>query len=388
MNAHRMHVTVLAAGLAFSVIPAVSPASAQGGAPPAPVVVEAVTVEPMTQTLPVIGRVITLQASVIASDVAGGVAAVAAEVGDHVETDEVVVTLALGRLEAATALAEAELEEARSRVRSAEAAAASIRQDYERLETLQDSAAFTQARFDQLGHQLAEAEGQVGQARAGLNRAETALALARLDLDGARIKAPFPGVVVERHVELGEYVRVGDDILTLLNDESLEIDAAVPADRMAGLVVGRPLAVTFNGSSTEATLRAILPVEDSLSRTRVIRLTPEFDDANPPAIGASVTVDVPLGQSEDVVTISKDAIVNSPAGRIVFVVADDVVQPRPVAIGRSTGNRFEVTQGLGPGELIVVRGNEELRPGQAVQIIGGAPSADAAGGSTPASTDG
>lgn len=342
----------------------------------------------MTQTLPVIGRVITLQSSVIASDVAGGVAEVAVKAGDRVDTGDVVVVLALGRLEASVALAEAELAQAKARVESAEAAATSLRQDYARLETLQDSAAFSQARFDQIGHQLAESVGLVGQARAGLSRAETALALSRLDLDAAQIKAPFPGVVVERHVQLGEYVRVGDDILTLLNDSSLEIDAAVPADRIDGLVVGRSLTIAFGGGTAEAVLRAVLPIEDSLSRTRVIRLTPEFAEDARPAVGATVTVEVPLGQSEDVITVSKDAIVNSPAGQIVFVVVDGVVQPRPVTIGRATGHRFEIIQGLGPDELAVVRGNEELRPGQAVQVIGGAPTAEAGDGTAAPATDG
>ncbi|MCP4380816.1 MAG: efflux RND transporter periplasmic adaptor subunit, partial [Hyphomicrobiales bacterium] len=284
--------------------------------------------------------------------------------------------------------AKAELEQARSRVESVEAAATSLREDYKRLESLQESPAFSQVQFDQVGHQLAEAIGLVGQARAGLSRAETALALARLDLDGARIKAPFPGVVVERHVQLGEYVRVGDDILTVLNDQSLEVEAAVPADRTTGLVVGRRLTISFGDVSTEAELRAVLPVEDSLSRTRVIRLTPEFAGDDQPAVGASVTVDIPLGRSEDVTTVSKDAIVNSPAGQIVFVVVDDVVQPRPVAIGRSTGHRFEIIQGLAPDELVVVRGNEELRPGQAVQVIGGAPTAEAADGAVATPADG
>lgn len=388
MNGSRTAATLLVTGLALASLAAAIPAAAQGGDQAAPVVVEPVSVQPMTQTLPVIGRVVTQQSSVIASDVAGGVTKVAAEVGDRIDTGDVVVALALGRLQAAVALAEAELEQARSRVESAEAAAASLRQDYERLETLQESAAFSQARFDQLGHQLAEAIGLVGQARAGRRRAETALALARLDLRDAEIKAPFPGVVVERHVQLGEYVRVGDDILTLLNDLSLEIEAAVPADRISGLVVGRPLTISFADTVEEAVLRAVLPIEDSLSRTRVIRLTPDFRDDNRPAVGATVTVEVPLGQSEEVVTVSKDAIVNSPAGRIVFVVIDGAVQPRPVAIGRSTGHRFEVLQGLGPGELVVIRGNEELRPGQAVQVISGAPSAEAADGAAPTPSGG
>ncbi|MCP4381812.1 MAG: biotin/lipoyl-binding protein, partial [Hyphomicrobiales bacterium] len=151
MTVVRTQMCLLAAGFALTAMATVVPAAGQGGDRPAPVVVEPVSVQPMTQTLPVIGRIITLQASVIASDVAGGVAKVDAEVGDRVETGDVVVTLTLDRLEAAVALAKAELEQARSRVESVEAAATSLREDYKRLESLQESPAFSQVQFDQVG---------------------------------------------------------------------------------------------------------------------------------------------------------------------------------------------------------------------------------------------
>lgn len=351
-------------------------ALAQGGQA-APVVVEAVTLQQMTQTQPVIGRVVTLQSSIIASDVAGGVEAVTVVVGDQIDAGKIMVSLSLGRLKAAVTLAEAEVEQAKSRLESVEAAAAELRQNHERLESLQGSASFSQASFDQLGHQLARAVALVGEARAGKDRADTALALARIDLDAAEIEAPFPGVVIERHVEVGEYVQVGEDVVTLLNDQAIEIEAAVPSDRMRGLSVGGELSIVFGSETATAILRAIVPVEDSLSRTQVVRLTPAFAEGASPAIGAPVTVHVPLGQSEEVVTVSKDAIVNGPMGQIVFVVTDGVVQPRPVAIGRSEGHRFEIVQGLGPGEIVVIRGNEELRPGQEVEVVGGGPEANA-----------
>ena len=66
----------------------------------------------------------------------------------------------------------------------------------------------------------------------------------------------------------------------------------------------------------------------------------------------------------------KDAIITGAQGSIVYVAADGVAEIRPVRTGEAIGHRFEVLQGLGPGELVVVRGNERLQPGQSITFDG------------------
>jgi len=73
---------------------------------------------------------------------------------------------------------------------------------------------------------------------------------------------------------------------------------------------------------------------------------------------------VPVSAPRDVLSVPKDALVQGRGGWTVFVAADGKAQPRNVQIGVALGNRYEVTQGLSEGDLVVVRGNERLRPGQ------------------------
>ena len=51
------------------------------------------------------------------------------------------------------------------------------------------------------------------------------------------------------------------------------------------------------------------------------------------------------------------------------VVADDTAVPRIISIGNAVENRFEVTSGLSVDDMVVVRGNERLSPGQKITII-------------------
>ncbi len=64
----------------------------------------------------------------------------------------------------------------------------------------------------------------------------------------------------------------------------------------------------------------------------------------------------------------KDAILQRGGGPVVYVIQDNQAHRRPVKLGQAFGSRFEVREGLRPGDLVVVRGNERLRPGQRVRV--------------------
>jgi len=118
-------------------------------------------------------------------------------------------------------------------------------------------------------------------------------------------------------------------------------------------------------------VRALIPDENPRTRTRPVRFVPNFGDlAKPLAINQSVTVHVPIGASRTVTTVSKDAIVQRGGKDMVFVVRDGTGQPQPVTLGESVGSRFVVTSGVKAGDRVVVRGNENLRPGQRLRISG------------------
>ena len=336
--------------------------------------VDPVIVEPMTQTQAVVGQFVAMESSIVAARVDGPVLQVSVTVGDVVAEGQLLAALDTDRLRAALDLAVAELDERRAQVEAAEATEALFSQEVERLERLTGSAAFNQARLDDAIAERSRAIGERAQAVAGVQRAEVARDLAELELTYGEIRAPFPGVISARHVDMGEYVRVGDPIVTVVNDQDLEVEVAVPSVSVIGLRPGREVVVSVTeGQSIPAIVRAVLPVEDPLTRTRIVRLMPDIDyETTDVAARQSAVVEVPIGEEASVVSVHKDAVISGPSGRIVFVVEDGLAQPRPIEIGASIGNRFEVVAGLEPGELVVIRGNESLIPGSPVQIRGGA----------------
>ena len=173
-----------------------------------------------------------------------------------------------------------------------------------------------------------------------------------------------------RYTEIGSYLQTGDSVLDLVNDTDLEIEVFVPSNRIAGLPPGTVIQVRPEDGSTEsATVRGVGAEENATSRTRLVRFNPSFRGPLKYGVGESVDALLPLGVPRIVVTVHKDAVLKRQGMSLVYVVdPENSAQIRPVELGESIGVRFEVLSGLKPGETVVIRGNERLRPGQALRM--------------------
>lgn len=339
---------------------------------PAVVSVDEVRMEAMVQTVPVIGRLVARRAGEVAARTAGPVAQLLVAVGDRVNEGDPIAVLDTVRLRAERNRLAALVNEAQANLERLAAQAALHRQELRRLEGLRDSAAFSQSRFEDARQEVIIAESATGTAEAKRVSAEARLSLAEIDLLWATIRAPYPGVITLVHTEVGAWLGVGQRVVSMVNDRDLEVEADVPSNRIEALDAGTPVSLVFDdGSEHAAIVRAVVPAENALTRTRQVRFTPRFAAVRKPlAVNQSATVVLPAGRSRQALTVHKDAIVRRQGQAFVYVAKDGQAQIRPVQLGAAVGGRFEVLGGLGPGEPVVVRGNERLRPGQQIAVGG------------------
>ncbi|MDP7540756.1 MAG: efflux RND transporter periplasmic adaptor subunit, partial [Alphaproteobacteria bacterium] len=323
-------------------------------------------------TVPVAGRFVARQAGAVAARTEGAITEMTVQIGDHVTAGDVLAVFDVDRLSWRRDLARATAREMEGRLAAANSELSKKKAELTRLEGIRSSAAFNQARYDNAIQDVAIAEGTVAAAAAVLARERAALKLAEDDLRHGRLKAPYNGVVSRRHTEAGAYVRVGDPVVSLVNQDDLEIEADVPYNRIPGLAPGTMVSVNLaDGSEHQAIVRALGAEENPLTRTRLVRFTPVPNGgeiAN--AVGESLAVWLPLGAPRQVVSVHKDAVLKRQGLSLVYVVTvENIAQIRPVELGEAVGPRFVVLDGLAPGEQVVVRGNERLRPGQEVMIL-------------------
>lgn len=345
-----------------------------GGAPRAALVeVNPVREEPVSGTVAVVGRVVPREHGAVAATAPGPVAEVRVRVGDRVEAGGELMVLARDMPQADLAEKRADEALAQARVQTAEAELELVRQELARLEQLRGSSAFPKAAYDDKSQELVRARSRVRETSAALERASAQRRMSEIELDRTIVRAPWPGVVTARHISPGDFARAGDPVVTLVDDRHLELEADVASDRIGGLTPG--LEVDFeleDGSSHRAAVRAVVPDENPLTRTRPVRFIPRFPDGSAPAANQSVVLQIPIGAPRTVASVHKDAIINRGGEALVYVVEGppDAARAasRPIQIGEAVGNRFIVLDGLSAGDLVVVRGNERINPGQAIRF--------------------
>ena len=329
---------------------------------------DSVRSELMAQTMPVLGRLIAQQTGVVASRSKGAVEELTVSVGDRVKKGQVLARLVAERLEWQRELGAAEVLAAEAAMEASEAQVKLLAQEMARLERLRKSAAFSQARFEDKNQEVLKAKGDLSAAKAAHIQAKANLALSEIGLKDAAVVAPYPGVVTVRHTEVGAYLDIGAPVVTLLDDESMELEADVPSGRTGGLVPGKEVLVSIgNEKGLKASVRAVVPQENPLTRTQAVRFTPKFDTAQQFAANQSATLHIPIGSARDITTVHKDAILNRKGRQMVYIAQKGAAEIRPVKLGDAVGQRFEVLSGLSTGDQVVVRGNERLRPGEKIR---------------------
>lgn len=356
------------------------PFAASGQGRPAGVGTAEVTVQTVAETVSVFGQIVAGRESAVAARVGGVAASVPIRVGDTVEKGQVLAQLDTELLAIEFEQAEAQIAIAEAGVAVADARLEQAEKALRRAEKLSENSAISEAQLDESSSRYAEAIGAREEARARIKAAQAALAESRYRLDNATVRAPFGGVVLQVSTEVGQFIAAGSEAATLIDIDAIEVEANVPSRFIDALSDDLAIDAQLEGSGVlELRLRAILPTEFSATRTRPVRFEIEQMSTRA-AVGQSVNLRVPVSAPREVVVVPKDALAQGQGGWSVFVNAEGVAQPRSVTIGMAVGDGFEVLSGLAPGDEVVVRGNERLRPGQPIAPAGGPPRAEGGGG--------
>ncbi len=345
--------------------------------------IEKVELRELRDTVLVIGQLVATRRSVIASRIAGVIQSLDVEIGDQVKQGQALVTLDKSRLDIEKKAAESLLAVARAELKVSEAKLRLAKQTFERQQKLRSSTAFSRSRYDDLKLALAQARSEVAKAAAEVTSASSALNRVNYELKHAVVRAPFESIVIARQAQPGQYVAPGSAVVTLLDKTNLEVEADVPSNIAPVLRSGTVVSATFEGGiRLDVKVRTTVPVQDVSTRTRPVRFSlkmPAMKGASI-AVGSTVNLHLPRGPTRKVATVPKDALLKKSGGWQVFTVKNGKAQIAPVTIGEAIGNRMELISGLRAGDLVIVRGNERLRPGQAVRAGSAAPRASRTGG--------
>lgn len=326
-----------------------------------PVRVAAVTNVLWEKTVSIVGTLYAKDTATIGAQVDGMVERTLVDFGDRVTNGQDLAFID-------TTTYEAQLQQQSGNLAKAEANLANARQNHQRLERLKAQGIASDSDYEAAKAQLDQWEGEVKAARGTES-------VARLNLQHSRVQAPFDGAIAQRIVGRGDYVRVGGPLYDLVNDSVLKFIFPVP-ERFGSKVTKR-LPVRFQvdnypGETFTGSVYLISPAVNTSSRAfsvgALVTNTNFRLKANTFARGTLV-----LEPGVPTSAVPVEAVVSYAGVTRVFAVDGAVARSRPVRVGRVADGLQEVTEGLKPGELVVVNGQGKLTDGAAVVVGGKAP---------------
>jgi Cu(I)/Ag(I) efflux system membrane fusion protein len=198
------------------------------------------------------------------------------------------------------------------------------------------------------------------------------------------VAAPRSGIVINRGVTVGTSVDPSTTLLTIADLSRVWILAEVPEANIANVTIGTRAMVDFPASGRapfETRIAFIYPTLSERTRTLRVRLSA----GNPkgalrPGLYGTVAFES-VGRS--VISVPRDAVVDTGQRQHVFVADGDMFAPRTVTLGVQLADRVEVRNGLAEGERIVAAGVFLLDSESRLRATGGAGGHAGHGGGTP-----
>ena len=263
------------------------------------------------------------------------------DVDDYVPAGAVVARFTDVEQQSAQRRAQAALAAAESTAREAEA-------DYERIREIHARKLVAKAQLDQA---TARRDG----ARAALDSARAALRESAEQVDYTVIRAPYSGIVVKRHVQVGETVRPGQALISGISLGELRVEVQVPQSDVAAIREHRQAAVILDAASgerLEAKEVVVYPNADPQTHSFRVRLElPAQETGLHP--GMTVKVAFTVGEAQRLL-VPAAALLQRSEVTAVYVLDAQGPTLRQVRIGHRYGDRVEVLAGLDDGERIAL----------------------------------
>ncbi len=316
------------------------PKASRADAAPRNVNLARAELRPMERALRVVGTLSAHEEATVAAQVAGQIEASRVDLGSRVTAGQELALIDTTSFEARARQSEAALAKAN-------AAAASATRNLKRVQALQKSQVASTADLD-------DAVTEAGKTAADVKAAEAADAIARLDLERSRVRAPFDGAVAQRLVNAGDYVAVGTRMFRLVKTDPLRLRLEVPERESMSVRVGQSVHLTAEGDTNayRGQISRVAPAIRDADRM----LEVEADVPNPGTlrVGLFANAKIIVNEGEPAVSVPAGALIVFAGIEKIVTLKDGKALEKSVTTGRRQGDWVEIVSGLAAGDSVVL----------------------------------
>jgi RND family efflux transporter MFP subunit len=333
------------------------------------------------------GYVTPRRRATIAAKITGRVTGVFFDEGTHVKAGQLLATLDDSDVKKALDSAKADRDSSQAAIADFQVQLKFSQIELRRAEQLQQAGVQTQEQLDTASTNVDSLKAKINLAKQQVQGSEMRIREAQQAVDNCTITAPYDGIVVSKDAQVGEMVspisagggftRTG--IATIVDMNSNEIEVDVNESYIARVKDRQKVTAILDAYpdwEIPSHVRTVIPTADRQKATVKVRIS--FDKLDPrilPDMGIKVTFlsDEPVKKvdaSAPVVAalLPNEALHDDGGKKIVFLVKNDKLERRAVAVGNAQGAQTEIMSGIVAGDAVVVKGPANMQDGLAVQI--------------------
>ncbi len=288
-----------------------------------------------------IGTLRFSQSSQLASETNGVVKKINFESGDRVKKGDILVSVDSDILDAQITSARVSLKDAKK--------------DFERYEVLKEKNSISQKAYDSSYLQYIKAKSTLDEML--------------IQKRQKSIKSPFDGVIVEKHIDVGEWLSSGKTVFTVVNTSKVDLMFNLPTSYVYKLDRNAKYSVKIGDKELYSKLYAAIAKGDTRTRTFPVKFKADvknmflYD-------GMEAKISLPRSKKITSLIVPRDAVIKRFGGNVVFINSDSKALMLPVkVVGYEKNNVAVEAQGLTEGMDVVVKGNERIFPNQPLKSL-------------------
>ena len=331
--------------------------------------IEKVKVVKVSEKTNAIGRLVALDPIIVSSKINQEILKVHFKIGDDVKKNDLLFTLAskdiirnIKQINAELKLEEKTLNLLKEQLSLRDSKAKNAK-------NLKERKIITQDNLDNVNISLLQNKQQIAQREYNIIKLKISLDENKENLTFAKILSPVDGNIITIQGQTGALISKGKILASILANGLNEIETDLRSELASQIIIGSEVNIINDKTNYKGKVRGIVNSENIRTGTRKVRIT--LNESLPKSLSASGTrfsLEISIGKSLPRLLIPKDALISRGNKQIVYCFEKGLAKQKLVKIGISVGNKIEILGGLEEGQLVVVKGNENLRPNQSIKI--------------------
>lgn len=325
--------------------------------PAVPVITGKTSVRRVEYRLNQVGSLEASQEVTIRSEIEGRIVEIVFSEGSEVKKGQILLLLDAAKIKAEILNLEARIDQLQIRL-------ANKKRTLERIRPLVERDLISQLRFDDLQTEIQEIEEEITQGR-------STLAFQKERLSDTVIRAPFDGTADVRNISSGDYLKVGDSVVTIVDLDPLDMTFQVPERFKPRLVIGGEVVLRVDPYPDRTFMGMISFVAPRVDvKTRTFQVKARVDNIqgllNP---GMFARVEVVTDIHESALTAPWESIIQTEDGTYIYTVFENLARKVPVRLGKITSEWAEIFDAdLKPGVNVILEGKFAVKDGARVVV--------------------